>query len=70
MFIYLYVYLYLYIYIYLCVCVCVDVYICVCMYVWKVPQSGPVRGRGPWSGYLVECGLVSGRGQLMHSAPY
>ena len=32
----------------------------------------PIRtgGRGPWLGYLVECRLVSGRGQLMHSAPY
>ena len=35
-------------------------------------EATPIRsgGRGPWLGYLVECGLVSGRGQLMHSATY
>ena len=35
-------------------------------------QATPIRtsGRGPWLGYLLECRVVSGRGQFMHSVPH
>ena len=36
-------------------------------------EGTPIRtsgGRGLWLGYLVECRVVSGRGQFMHSAPH
>ena len=57
---------------------------CISVYIPRVgrPMEGaswllfmvttPIRtgGRGSWLGYLVESRLVSGRGQLMHSALY